>query len=68
MAEKLINKPKGLYLSSYFIAKRYVIDELVKYDSSFPYVSGLLLRTTSNVSNVDVDHRDRALENPDIHL
>ena len=25
--------------------------------------SGLLLRTTSNVSNVDVDNRDRALEN-----
>jgi len=59
MAEKLINKPKGLYLSSYFIAKRFVIDELVKYDSSFPYVSGLLLRTTSNLVNVDVDHRDR---------
>lgn len=59
MAGKLINKPKGLYLSSYFIAKRYVIDELIKYDSSFPYVSGLLLRTTSNVVNVDVDHRDR---------
>lgn len=59
MAEKLINKPKGLYLSSYFIARRYVIDELLKYDNAFPYVSGLLLRTTSNVVNVDVDHRDR---------
>lgn len=63
MAEKLINKPKGLYLSSYFIARRYVIDELLNYNSAFPYVSGLLLRTTANVVNVDVDHRDRNIGN-----
>lgn len=63
MAEKLINKPKGLYLSSYFIARRYVIDELLNYNSAFPYVSGLLLRTTANVVNVNVDHRDRNIGN-----
>lgn len=59
MAKKLINKPDGLYLSSYFIARRYVIDEILKYENPFPYISGLLLRTTGLLTNVDVEHRNR---------
>lgn len=59
MARKLINKPKDLYLSSFYIARRYVIDEMVQYKNPFPYVSGLVLRTTSSICNVDVDHRSR---------
>lgn len=59
MARKLINKPKDLYMSSYFIARRYVIDEVCSYKGPFPYISGLLLRTTNNVTNVDVNHRNR---------
>ncbi|MEE3487305.1 MAG: glycosyltransferase family 2 protein [Bulleidia sp.] len=59
MARKLINKPKELYMSSYFIARRYVIDEVCRYQGPFPYISGLLLRTTSNVTNVEIDHRSR---------
>lgn len=59
MARNLINKPKDLYLSSYFIARRFVIEEILNYRNPFPYVSGLLLRTTGAVTNVNVDHRDR---------
>ena len=61
MACALIGKPKDLFLSSYFIAKRFVIDEMVKYRNSFPYISGLVLRTTSSIANVDVDHRSREI-------
>lgn len=59
MARKLINKPKNLYLSSYFVAKKFVIDELRKYKNAYPYISGLLLRTSNKISNVEVNHRDR---------
>ncbi|WP_026505074.1 glycosyltransferase [Butyrivibrio sp. NC3005] len=59
MAKTMIGKPKDLYVSSYFAARRYVVDEMLKYKGSFPYVVGLVLRTTSNISNVDVNHRKR---------
>lgn len=59
MASVMIGKPKDLYVSSYFAAKRFVVDEMVKYEGSYPYVIGLVLRTTKNIVNVDVTHRKR---------
>ena len=59
MASVMLGKPKDLYVSSYFAAKRFVVDEMVKYTSSYPYVIGLVLRTTRNIVNVDVNHRKR---------
>lgn len=59
MTEWLLGKPKGLFISSYFAAKRYVIEEILQYNNPFPYVIGLVLRTTNNIKNVDVMHRSR---------
>lgn len=59
MARFLLEKPKELYLSSYFAAKRFIIDEMIKYDNPYPYVIGLLLRSTKDIVNVDVCHRER---------
>lgn len=61
MAEWMISKPKDLYVSSYFVAKRYVVDEMKRYSHSFPYVIGLVLRTTKNIKNVDVIHKERTV-------
>jgi undecaprenyl-phosphate 4-deoxy-4-formamido-L-arabinose transferase len=59
MASVMLGKPKDLYVSSYFAARRFVVDEMIKYVSSYPYVIGLVLRTTRNIVNVDVNHRKR---------
>ncbi|MBO5093099.1 MAG: glycosyltransferase family 2 protein [Lachnospiraceae bacterium] len=59
MTRFMLGKPKELYISSYFAAKRFVIDEVVRYENSYPYVIGLVLRTTKNIGNVDVVHRQR---------
>ncbi len=59
MARVLLKKPKGLKIMSYFACKRYVVDEVLRYDNPYPYMSGLLLRTTKNIKNVIVEHRDR---------
>lgn len=59
MARFLLAKPKELYISSYFAAKRFIIDEMIKYENPYPYVIGLLLRTTKDIVNVDVCHRER---------
>ncbi len=61
MAHVMLGKPKDLMVSSYFAARRYVVDEMIKYTSSYPYVIGLVLRTTKNIVNVDVNHRARTV-------
>ena len=59
MAGVLLGKPRDLHVSSYFAARRFVIDEMLRYTGSYPYVIGLVLRTTRNIVNVDVTHRRR---------
>ncbi len=55
----LLDKPKDLYISSFFAARRFVVDEMLRYRNPYPYVIGLVLRSTRNISNVEVEHRDR---------
>ena len=54
MAQFLLGKPKELYVSSYFAARRFVVNEMLKYENAYPYVIGLVLRTTKKISNVPV--------------
>ncbi len=61
MAKFLLNKPKELYGSSFFAVKRFVIEEMIKYKNPYPYLQGLMLRTTLNIVNVDVTHRARSI-------
>lgn len=55
----MLGKPKDLQVSSYFAAKRFIIDEALKYRHSYPYVIGLVLRSTNRIINVPVEHRAR---------
>lgn len=59
MARVMLGKPKDLYVSSYFASRRFVVEEMKKYTYAFPYVIGLVLRTTKNIVNVDINHRSR---------
>lgn len=59
MTRIMLGKPKELYISSYFAAKRFIVDDMLKYDQSYAYVIGLVLRATKNVTNVAVQHRAR---------
>lgn len=59
VANWVIGKPKSLYLSSFRCLSRFVVDEIVKYTGPFPYIDGLILRTTSSISSVAVRHDER---------
>ena len=59
MARWLLSKPKDLKIMSYFACKRYVVDEVLRYENPYPDMSGLLLRATRKVCNVEVNHRER---------
>ena len=55
----LLENPKNLYLCSFKIINRAVINEIIKYKGPFPYIDGLILRCTSNISSVFVQHNAR---------
>ncbi len=59
MTRIMLGKPRNLYVSSYFAARRFVVEEMIRYEYAYPYVIGLVLRSTKNIVNVDVNHRDR---------
>ena len=59
MATILINKPKEIDMTSYYVMRRFVIDEIVKYEQPYPYVGGLLLRATQNIATVPLIRRKR---------
>ena len=45
--------------SSYFVMRKFITDEIVRYEHSYPYIAGLILRTTRNIGVALVNHRDR---------
>ena len=59
MTRIMLGKPKELFISSYFGVKRFVVEDMVRYQNSYPYVIGLVLRATKKIVNVDVTHRER---------
>jgi len=59
MACWLLNKPRSLKVTSYFVARRFVINEILRYTYAYPYVIGLVLRATCSIANVPVTHRAR---------
>lgn len=59
MMEWLVGKPKELYMSSFWVARRVVVKEIIKYQGPYPYVGGLLLRVSRNMTSVSVKERER---------
>lgn len=59
MTRWMLGKPKELYISSYFAVRRFIVEDMIRYENSYPYVIGLVLRATRNITNVVVTHRER---------
>lgn len=57
MATLMLHKPADLYLSSFKVMNRFVVNEVVKYRGAFPYIDGLIYRTTRKIGQVPVQHR-----------
>ena len=59
MAEAIIGQPKTLRTTSFFIMRKFIVDEIVRYPNPFAYISGLVFRATKNLGNAEVQHRRR---------
>ncbi len=55
----LLKKPKKLYLSSFKSISNFLRKEIIKYDLPYPYIDGLIIRTTSNIGKIKVEHSKR---------
>jgi len=60
VASYLLNKKKSIYLSSFKCMNRFIVGEVIKYKGPFPYIDGLILRSTKNIGTVLVRHAKRA--------
>jgi undecaprenyl-phosphate 4-deoxy-4-formamido-L-arabinose transferase len=57
IATLMLGKPKELYLSSFKVMNRFLVNEIIKYRGPFPYVDGLIYRTTRKIAQIPVEHR-----------
>ncbi len=68
MSRYLIDMPRDIELNSYYVMKRFVVDEIVKYRNAYPFVHGLALRVTRKIANVEVSHDNRMVGNSGYNL
>lgn len=59
VANVMLKKPKDLYLSSFKVLNRFIVNEIIKYELPYPYIDGLILRTTGKIAKVEVEHQKR---------
>jgi glycosyltransferase involved in cell wall biosynthesis len=58
-ADKVLDKPKGLYLSSFRCISDFAARQVTQYRGPFPYVDGLILQATQNIGTLQVEHLPR---------
>jgi undecaprenyl-phosphate 4-deoxy-4-formamido-L-arabinose transferase len=63
IADFVVDKPRKLYLCSFRCLSRFVVDEITKSRTPYPYVDGLIFQVTQNVGTVRVRHVERAQGN-----
>lgn len=59
VAEWVLGKPRGLYLSPYKVIRGEVAALICNYDGPDPYIDGLLFQVTSRFARVAVEHHPR---------
>lgn len=55
----LVDRPKGVEMSSFWCARAYVVEEVRKYQGNDAFVQLLFARTTDNMADITVEHYAR---------
>jgi undecaprenyl-phosphate 4-deoxy-4-formamido-L-arabinose transferase len=59
VADFVLDKPRGLYLSSFRCMSAFVVREIARYGGPFPYIDGLILQVTHDIDRLLVRHLPR---------
>jgi undecaprenyl-phosphate 4-deoxy-4-formamido-L-arabinose transferase len=60
VADFVLDKPRGLYLSSFRCISAFVAQQVVRYEGPFPYIDGLIMQSTQSIGRLAVQHLPRA--------
>lgn len=60
VADWLLDKPRGLYLSSFRCMSAFVVRQVIRYEGPFPYVDGLVLQVAGRIDSIEVQHLPRS--------
>jgi undecaprenyl-phosphate 4-deoxy-4-formamido-L-arabinose transferase len=60
VADWLLDKPRGLYLSSFRCMSPLVVRAVSRYRGPYPYVDGLIMQVTQRIDSIEVRHLPRA--------
>lgn len=60
VAQCLLKKPEGLYLSPFRGIRQSLLHTVLRYDGPFVYVDGLLLQSTKRIATVNAQHHARS--------
>jgi undecaprenyl-phosphate 4-deoxy-4-formamido-L-arabinose transferase len=58
-ADLVIDKPKGLYLSSFRCVNAFLAQKIIEHSGPFPYIDGLIFQITQNAGTLAVMHLPR---------
>ncbi|HCI74334.1 MAG TPA: glycosyltransferase [Lachnospiraceae bacterium] len=56
---RLVERPKGIDMSNFWCARRFVTDEMIRYQGNDALVQPLFARTTSNMADISLEHYER---------
>lgn len=59
MVCSLLDKPKDLYVSNFMAFKSFIAKEILRYKNPYPYIDGLILRSTRKIAKVPMQDRER---------
>ncbi|AKC81587.1 glycosyl transferase family 2 [Verrucomicrobia bacterium IMCC26134] len=59
LADRLLDKPPGLYLSSFKCLTNFTAHEITAYRGPFPYLDGLIFQITRRVETIEIEHAPR---------
>ncbi len=59
VADRLLDKPRGLYLSSFRCMSALVVRSVTRYSGPYPYIDGLIMQVTQRIDSIQVRHLPR---------
>lgn len=59
MTEFILDRPKDLQFTNFMVMRRYIAREICRYQNPYPYMTGLILRTTRRITCVPMEERER---------
>jgi glycosyltransferase involved in cell wall biosynthesis len=59
VADVVLDKPRGLYLSSFRCMSSMVVRAITRYRGPYPYVDGLVMQVTQQITSIEVAHLPR---------